>query len=206
MNFRKALYKDKETIVEILSYSFSKNKIIAHLFKEPERRALGAKGLMGYAFEIAMRFGEVWIDDDSMVCALAIYPEKRKYNFFHWWQDVKFVVKYVGLRHYKRARKRQNKVADVHPKNKDWLYLWFIGVHPNAQGKGLGSQALNFLADFSKQVQRNIYLETSTLSNLPWYNRHGFECFHQENLGYTLYFLRRLYVSDVKSNIEEESY
>jgi GNAT superfamily N-acetyltransferase len=206
MNFRKATKKDKQAVIDILSYSFSKNKIIAHLFPEPDRREFGARGLMGYTFDIAMRFGEVWIDDDKTVCALAIYPEKRKYNLFHIWQDIKFVVKYVGLYHYKRARGRQNKVKQVHLKNKNWLYLWFIGVHPGAQAKGLGSSALNFLADFSKETQRSIYLETSTLANLPWYYRHGFDCFHQEDLGYTLYFLRRMHTSTVKSNPNTETF
>jgi len=35
-----------------------------------------------------------------------------------------------------------------------------------------------------------VYLETSTLKNMPWYKRMGFEVYDEVELSYTLFFLK----------------
>lgn len=70
-------------------------------------------------------------------------------------------------------------------------YLWFIGVDPDFQNTGIGSILLDELVEDSKFKKRPIYLETSTLKNLPWYKKFGFNIYHEADLSYKLFFLNR---------------
>lgn len=70
-------------------------------------------------------------------------------------------------------------------------YLWFIGVNPGDQHKGIGSKLLQEIIAFADQKKLPLFLETSTLTNLPWYERFGFKIYDQLELSYTLYFLKR---------------
>ncbi len=40
-------------------------------------------------------------------------------------------------------------------------------------------------------MNRPIYLATSTMKNLPWYKKSGFEVYNELDLGYNLFFLKR---------------
>jgi ribosomal protein S18 acetylase RimI-like enzyme len=71
-------------------------------------------------------------------------------------------------------------------------YLWFIGVEPEKQGSGIGTKFFTEILDHSKNLNRPIYLETSTLRNIPWYKQFGFEIYSELDFGYKLFFLRRL--------------
>jgi len=86
---------------------------------------------------------------------------------------------------------RESKIKTFHPKE-PFSYLWFIGVNPNFQNKGKGSQLLREIIEYSEKQKRPIYLETSVDRNLPWYQKHGFEIFQSLNLTYTLYMMRRV--------------
>ena len=70
-------------------------------------------------------------------------------------------------------------------------YLWFIGVDPKYQGSGIGTDLMQSLIEDSEKQQRPIFLETSTLRNLPWYKKFGFEIYNELELSYKLYFLKR---------------
>ena len=70
-------------------------------------------------------------------------------------------------------------------------YLWFIGVDPEHQNEGIGSILLDDIIEDSERKRRPIYLETSTVKNLPWYKKFGFQIYHELNLSYKLFFLKR---------------
>lgn len=70
-------------------------------------------------------------------------------------------------------------------------YLWFIGVDPGVQNQGIGSKLLQEIIDYSNNNNRPIYLETSTVKNLPWYEKFGFEVYNEQDLTYHLYFFKR---------------
>ncbi len=54
-------------------------------------------------------------------------------------------------------------------------YLWFLGVRPEAQGRGLGSRLLSVGTRRLDAAGEPAYLETQTERNLGLYRRHGFE-------------------------------
>ena len=54
-------------------------------------------------------------------------------------------------------------------------YLLLLGVAPEAQGHRWGTRLMAPMCAEADRQRRAIYLETSTPSNLPYYERHGFE-------------------------------
>ncbi len=55
------------------------------------------------------------------------------------------------------------------------VYLYFLGVDPAHQGKGLGSALLKGLGERADSQKKPCYLETATAKNVPLYQRHGFD-------------------------------
>jgi len=65
-------------------------------------------------------------------------------------------------------------LATVHPQRPHW-YLSGIGTDPPAQGTGVGSALLRSRLDRCDTAGQAAYLESSRESNVPFYERHGFE-------------------------------
>ena len=91
-----------------------------------------------------------------------------------------------------RAMKRENKIKSVHPFGLLY-YLWFIGVSPYEQNKGIGSNLLTDVINEAASQKRIICLETSTVKNIPWYEKHGFTVYQELDFGYKLFCMKREY-------------
>jgi ribosomal protein S18 acetylase RimI-like enzyme len=102
--------------------------------------------------------------------------------------DLKLVFTCLGIKNLLKTLDRESKIKKQHPPS-PFVHLWFIGVDPNYQNKGIGSQLLEKVIAEAGKMRRNIYLETSTLKNLPWYEKFGFKIFEKIELGYTLFLL-----------------
>ncbi len=62
-----------------------------------------------------------------------------------------------------------------HPKGFDYSYLHYAGVRPEHQGKGWGGAAIREGISRAEAIDRPVYLETATFSNVGLYQRFGFE-------------------------------
>jgi ribosomal protein S18 acetylase RimI-like enzyme len=65
-------------------------------------------------------------------------------------------------------------MEDQHP-SAPHRYLWFIGVHPSAQGRGIGSALLHPALSRCDADGADAYLEATSEHNRRLYERHGFE-------------------------------
>ncbi len=81
----------------------------------------------------------------------------------------------TGLGRIGRLMKLRDAMDSRHPMERPHDYLWFLGVHPNAQGRGIGSQLLKAGTERMDAAGRCGFLETGTPRNLPLYQRHGFD-------------------------------
>ncbi|WP_026898558.1 GNAT family N-acetyltransferase [Daejeonella oryzae] len=187
---RQATTKDKDHITDLLTCAFTDNQSVNYIIKQDEKRLKRIKALMSYSFEICKLFGEVYLSDDDHACALIVYPHKKRTSFKSILLDIQLIYNCIGFFHIGRALKRELKIGKIQPKEKKY-YLWFIGVDPAYQSKGIGSEFLMEVIEDSEKKHLPIYLETSTLRNLPFYTKMGFSVYHQLNLSYQLYFLRR---------------
>lgn len=186
----KANYDDKNLVIDILSESFKDNKSVNYMAGEGQHQIDRIRYLMDYSFEVCHQFGEVYLSDDRTAAALVLYPEEKKTNFSTVLLDVKLILNCIGVSNIGKALKRESSIKKIQPQV-PMYYIWFIGVHPDSQGNGIGSQLMGELIKESEKRQRPIYLETSTLANLPWYQKFGFDIYDELELSYKLYFLNR---------------
>ncbi len=185
----KAGSKDKKLIVDILTRSFDKNKSANYIVKQDSKRIKRLEVLMDYSFEMCDRFGEVYLSDDKKGCALILYPDKKS-ALHSILLDLKLILRTIGIENIGKALKREGAIKSVQPKT-PLYYLWFIGVDPLYKNQGIGSYLLNQVIEDSEKQNRSICLETSTLQNLPWYQKFGFKVYHELDLSYKLFFLKR---------------
>lgn len=186
----RANYKDKERIIDILTSSFKENKSVNYIIKEDGKRVDRIRNLMDYSFEVCFMFGEVFLSDDRKGCALIVLPDKKKTTLKSILLDIKLIFSCMGVSNVKKAMNRESKIKKLHPKELMY-YLWFIGVDRNDQNKGIGSSLLMDVIKQGELKNRSIYLETSTLKNIPWYEKFGFKIYNELDFGYTLFFLKR---------------
>ena len=81
----------------------------------------------------------------------------------------------AGLGRFGRLMKLRDAMDHNHPTERPHDYLWFLGVHPEAQGAGVGSRLLASKTARLDAAGRCGFLETATPRNVPLYARHGFE-------------------------------
>lgn len=186
----RAEYSDKKLIAEILAKSFNENKSVNYIVKQDGKREQRLRSLMEYSFEICYLFGDVFLTDDKKGCALIVLPDKKKTTPKSVLLDLKLIFSCIGLSNINKALSREGKIKNLQPKELLY-YLWFIGVDPAEQHKGIGSTLLAEVIKEGKSKQRTICLETSTLSNIPWYEKFGFKIYNELDLGYQLFFLKR---------------
>jgi len=185
-----ATSSDKQAVIAILTASFKNNKSVNYIVLQDKKKSLRVERLMAYAFEMCMLFGKVYLSDDQNACALLLHPESKKTTIKTLWLDLKVAFGVIGILNIKKAllRERQSKARDQHT---TMAYLWFLGADPKVQGTGVGKKLMIEMMEKEAADGRRIYLETSTLVNIPWYEKLGFEVYKRLNVGYELFFLRR---------------
>ena len=186
----RAEYKDKELVVDILTESFNDNKSVNYIITQDKKRRQRIRKLMDYSFDVCHSFGNVFITDDKKGCALILFPDKKKTNLKSILLDVKLILTCTGLSNLGKAMSRESKIKKLHPKELMY-YLWFIGVDSNEQHKGIGSALMQDLIKEGIKKKRSIFLETSTLKNIPWYEKFGFTIYNELDLGYRLFFMKK---------------
>ena len=100
------------------------------------------------------------------------------------------LLRCVGLRNVLKVLQRESLIKRLHPRE-PFAYLWFIGVSPEVQQKGIGSVMLRQIQDHYDQKSLPVYLETSVDGNVCWYERAGFIMYDKLDLGFTLYCMKR---------------
>ena len=185
----RALKEDKKRVIDILVSSFDDNKSVNYIIKQDSRRVQRISALMAYSFDICRMFGHVFLSDDKNGCALILLPDKKKTTIQSILFDVKFIFQSIGLSNVKKAISRESEIKKHQPKG-PLYYLWFIGVDNTEQNKGVGSKLLTEVIAEGHRQNRTVCLETSTVKNLPWYKKFGFEIYKELDFGYTLYCMK----------------
>ena len=137
----KAKYEDKALIVNILSGAFKENQSVNFIVRQDKYRLRRINALMEYSFEVCYRFGEVWLSDDRKACALILSPHLKRTSLTSIWLDIKLIFQAIGINGISRTIKRETLIKKIQP-NEEMVYLWFIGVAPLYQHRGIGSTLL----------------------------------------------------------------
>ena len=188
LRMKKATRTDKPLVVKLLTAAFDQNQSVNYIVRQDNKRKERIRALMDYSFEVCFRYGEVYLGDTRKACALILYPDKKKPTI---WLDSKLIFEAIGIGGISKAMRRE-KLIKSKQLQVPMYYLWFIGVDPLFQHKGIGTKLLKEVLADAKAQGSPVFLETSTLQNLPWYGQAGFKVYDTLDLGYTLYFLNNI--------------
>jgi hypothetical protein len=181
---------DKSVVVDLLTASFAENQSVNYIIRQNDKRSKHIRALMDYSFEICSLFGDVWLSEDRNACALVLYPQQKKTTFKVILLNIGLIFRAIGISGIQKTLDREARIKKLQPKEK-MAYLWFIGVNIANQHQGIGTKLLKEIVADAALKKLAVYLETSTVKNLPWYERLGFKIYNELELGYTLFFLKR---------------
>jgi ribosomal protein S18 acetylase RimI-like enzyme len=85
------------------------------------------------------------------------------------------MLRATGLARFGRLMAIRADMDAHHPLDRPHAYLWFLGVAPAAQGRGIGSALLRAANARLDAEGLPAYLETGTTRNVALYERHGFK-------------------------------
>ena len=187
---READYRERQLVVKILSESFDRNQSVNYLIPQHKDRETRLRKLMEYSFDYCKLFGKVLISNDSNACALVVMPEKVRTTFQSILLSLKLIAQTIGIRNVRKAMRRETAIKSLHA-DSHRAYLWFIGVLPEHQGNGLGTQLLQAIVSDPEYRGLPMYLETSVKRNLPFYAKFGFNTYAELDFGYKLFCLKR---------------
>jgi ribosomal protein S18 acetylase RimI-like enzyme len=90
-------------------------------------------------------------------------------------QMLPMMLRTTGLARFGRLMAIRADMDKHHPMDRPHAYLWFLGVAPAAQGRGVGSALLRAANARLDDAGMPAYLETGTARNVALYQRHGFK-------------------------------
>lgn len=189
----KASNKDKKTVVDILTSAFegyTDDNSINLIVKQDEKRVQRMRVLMGYLFERAMLFGEVFLSNDKQACILIKHTEKEKITLKTVRFDIELVFKCIGVERLIKVIKRQYVANRYYPKEKHIRPI-ITGVKSGAKGNiKAGKLMLSVLKHYSAN-ELPVIIDTVSEYNLKLYQKIGFKVINKEtSLGFPIYFLR----------------
>jgi ribosomal protein S18 acetylase RimI-like enzyme len=168
---------DVEEVARTLSDAFAADPMMDWMLRADARRDAVRLGL----FQMLVReegFPLGRIDRPAGGGAAAIWMP------FEWLGPTPFLTELRGMPAMLRATglARFSRLAAIrrdmdvhHPKDRRHAYLWFLGVAPAAQGRGVGSALLRAANARLDAEGLPAYLETATTRNVALYRRHGYE-------------------------------
>ena len=147
--------------------------------------------LISYSVRVGLRAGGCYLSDDGLGALILLRGREKPTTFT---DQIRLIFGVMGLRRIGPVLRKEAYVEERHP-TKPFLELWFLGVLPEAQGRGVGSKLLNETIDISEEEGLPIYLETSKDQTVEFYVRHGFEVFDEADFGFSFRCLRRIPLS-----------
>lgn len=168
---------DLSDAAAVLGRAFHTNPGLVAILKDDspaERLRLTTIGMGAFASaSIRVGTGEV-IKQDGKVVAVSLsyapgaYPPPL-------WAELLIATGLLrgGLRRMLRFGQADAVMRKRHLREPHW-YLWVLGVDPDQQGRGFGSELLRALSARAERDGAPCYLETDRASNVRLYERHGY--------------------------------
>ena len=177
--------KDIPYAVEVLFDAFQHDPVFNAIFEGAEleqRKAFNETPL-----RYCMKYGQVCAPSEDLE-GVAGWVRGKHATMSPWRMLVSGAI-WPGLRMGGKYSQRMIKVftpidegRKKHMGDQPFLYLFFIGVASEHQGKGFGRVLLDEVINIAEKDQLPLYLETETTENVQLYEYFGFEVIEKVNL------------------------
>lgn len=178
---RRATDQDIHRLKAMLAEAFFEDPVFSWLMPEDTKRRARLRRYFGIELRhLALARGQVWTTSDLAGAALSLPPGS--------WRSPLRVTLLDGSAfaiHLSRAARlgaamEWRHMRDVHEPH---YYVRDIGVHPDTQGRGLGSALLQPTLDRCDHEGRPAYLEASSERSAALYERLGFQLTRELRVG-----------------------
>ena len=163
-----------DRIVNTLATAFQDDPAFSYILTSGATRKRVLPSFFEVMAEQSHRHGEVLASPDGGAASLWMPPGTVKDGFF---QELTDTLRMIGV--FKtsvfRGLSVGKQVYSMHPKPQPYVYLRYVGVAPDAQGKGWGGAVVRAGIARAAEQGHGVLLETATPGNVAIYTRLGFE-------------------------------
>ena len=167
---------DLDWATALLGAAFLNEPPMSHLFTGA-RRESQTREFVRCACAYALGSGEVYTTSTRQGVALWLPPGKTTISLLTMARTGLLLAPFrLGLTTLARVLGFMEHMDTMHKQTAPahHYYLLMLGVHPQAQGKGVGKILMNHLLERAEQESMPVYLETQSERNLDLYRRFGF--------------------------------
>ncbi|MFN2617086.1 MAG: GNAT family N-acetyltransferase [Thermoleophilaceae bacterium] len=171
---RKATVDDVALLSQALARAFQDDPVFEWMFPdEVERTRRSERGFAFYLRKVYLPHDECYTTDGVLGGALWMPPETWHLGPIAQLRLLPGMIAALGGR-LPRVMRALATIESNHPKEPHW-YLPFVGVEPEAQGRGVGTALMRPILERCDGERMPAYLEATTPRNRTCYERQGFE-------------------------------
>ena len=189
---RKATWKERHQVVEIISHMFENNKGSVWVLRKNIDQKKGIKHLARYVFAKAYNRGGAYMSNNNKGAALCYRYNNKKFSLVEAWYYLVFAITSASFRRATEIFYRESYREKQRPPSGDYLYFWFLGVLP-AGDKAVFELSWELFRE-SERTGLPIYLETTIERMMKVYARYDFEMYHyweEKNKDIQYWFMRK---------------
>lgn len=161
-------------ITRTLAHAFQDDPGLSYVVPNAEKRARMLPGFFKVMADQSRRYGEILASSDGGAASLWYPPGKVREGLFASLYDNLRMA--AGFRSdLPRGLKVAEEMYKRHPRPQPYSYLRYVGVAPEAQGKGWGGAIVRAGIACAAEQGTGVLLETATPGNVAIYTRLGFE-------------------------------
>ena len=169
---RPAAAEDATVVSHSMAGAFHDDPSFVWCIPDPAARKEYLPAFFRIAFDALVGFGHCFCTSDSAAGSMWVPPgheslTERQSSALHG------VFETIGAAEAARFTAFTELTNSHHP-DEDHFYLWFLGVTPNGQNRGLGGTLLRSGLDTCDEHLIPAYLEATTERNRRLYERNGF--------------------------------
>ncbi|PKN53228.1 MAG: hypothetical protein CVU55_03185 [Deltaproteobacteria bacterium HGW-Deltaproteobacteria-13] len=173
-NIRKANHSDTGRLAVALARAFDDDPFINWLVRKDNKRAPGMERMFHISLtDLSLRHNNVFTTKDLTGGALWYPPGTSEISFARQLTFAHKMIPVVGWTGLLRLAWAMEQIGRRHSKER-YYYLQFLGVIPEARGKGMGAALLKPVMDICDREKCGALLENSKEENITFYRRFGF--------------------------------
>jgi GNAT superfamily N-acetyltransferase len=181
LELRKGTTNDIQRLRTVLAEAFFEDPVFGWLMPEDSKRLTRLRRYFGIELRhFALARGRVWTTSDLAGAALTLPPRAWRAPL----RTTLMESSAFGI-HLSRAARigAAMEWRHTHKPRGPHYYVRDIGVHPDMQGRGLGSALLSPTLERCDREGLPAYLEASSERNAALYERHGFRLVKELRVG-----------------------
>jgi GNAT superfamily N-acetyltransferase len=165
---------DVPAVASVLARAFQHDPVFAWSIPDPDRRRAYLHPVFTAFAELYLPYEETYLTEDGAGAALWAPTTVDPFGGEPGETFGKRIASLLDDEESQRFLAVGELFGEHHPAQ-PWTYLQLIGVDPDQQRRGLGSQLLAPVLARCDATVTPAYLEASTLDNRRLYQRHGFD-------------------------------